>query len=94
MERHASQNPPHHAPRLQHLSDGPPEKWPLTGDGPAIFMKHRIWSNKQKTQIVLKKLSGQVHITKFFQEYQVSQTPRATSDVTPLTGLFRRGGLE
>ena len=37
-------------------------------------MKHRKWSSKQKTQIVLEGLSGQIDITKLCQKYQISQT--------------------
>ena len=36
-------------------------------------MKKRIWSSKQKSQIVLEGLSGQIDITKLCQKYQVSQ---------------------
>ena len=37
-------------------------------------MKHRKWSSKQKTQIVLEGLSGQIDIAKLCQKYQISQT--------------------
>ncbi|MCA9409050.1 MAG: transposase [Candidatus Omnitrophica bacterium] len=36
-------------------------------------MKRRIWTSKQKSQIVLEGLSGQIDITKLCQKYQVSQ---------------------
>ena len=36
-------------------------------------MKYRQWSSKQKTQIVLEGLSGQIDISKLCQKYQVSQ---------------------
>ena len=37
-------------------------------------MKRRQWSSKQKAQIVLEGLSGQIDITKLCQKYQISQT--------------------
>lgn len=37
-------------------------------------MKHRQWSSKQKSQIVLEGLSGQIEIAKLCQKYQISQT--------------------
>ena len=36
-------------------------------------MKRRIWTSKQKSQIILEGLSGQIDITKLCQKYQVSQ---------------------
>ena len=36
-------------------------------------MKYRQWTSKQKSQIVLEGLSGQIDITKLCQKYQVSQ---------------------
>lgn len=36
-------------------------------------MKYRQWSSKQKSQIVLEGLSGQIDITALCQKYQVSQ---------------------
>ena len=36
-------------------------------------MKYRQWSSKQKSQIVLEGLSGQIDITQLCQKYQVSQ---------------------
>ena len=37
-------------------------------------MKYRQWSSKQKAQIVLEGLSGQIDISKLCQKYQISQT--------------------
>jgi len=37
-------------------------------------MKYRKWTSKQKSQIVLEGLSGQIDIAKLCQKYQVSQT--------------------
>ena len=37
-------------------------------------MKRRLWTSKQKSQIVLEGLSGQIDITALCQKYQVSQT--------------------
>lgn len=37
-------------------------------------MKKRQWTSKQKSQIVLEGLSGQIDITKLCQKYQISQT--------------------
>lgn len=37
-------------------------------------MQKRQWTSKQKSQIVLEGLSGQIDITKLCQKYQVSQT--------------------
>ncbi len=37
-------------------------------------MKHRLWTSKQKSQIVLEGLSGQIDINQFCQKYQISQT--------------------
>lgn len=37
-------------------------------------MKNRKWTSKQKTQIVLEGLSGQIEITKLCQKYQIAQT--------------------
>lgn len=37
-------------------------------------MHKRQWTSKQKTQIVLEGLSGQIDITKLCQKYQISQT--------------------
>ena len=37
-------------------------------------MKRRNWTSKQKSQIVLEGLSGQIDITALCQKYQVSQT--------------------
>jgi transposase-like protein len=37
-------------------------------------MKHRIWSSKQKSQIVLEGLSGQIDVSALCQKYQISQT--------------------
>ena len=37
-------------------------------------MKHRIWSSKQKSQIVLEGLSGQIEISKLCAKYQIAQT--------------------
>lgn len=37
-------------------------------------MKHRLWSSKQKSQIVLEGLSGQIDISALCQKYQISQT--------------------
>ena len=36
-------------------------------------MKYRQWTSKQKSQIVLEGLSGQIDITQLCQKYQVSQ---------------------
>ena len=36
-------------------------------------MKRRIWTSKQKSQIVLEGLSGQIDITALCQKYQISQ---------------------
>ncbi len=36
-------------------------------------MKHRIWTSKQKSQIVLEGLSGQIDISALCQKYQISQ---------------------
>ena len=37
-------------------------------------MKHRLWSSKQKSQIVLEGLSGQIDVSALCQKYQISQT--------------------
>lgn len=37
-------------------------------------MKRRNWTSKQKSQIVLEGLSGQIDISALCQKYQVSQT--------------------
>jgi transposase-like protein len=37
-------------------------------------MKRRTWTSKQKSQIVLEGLSGQIDISKLCQKYQISQT--------------------
>lgn len=37
-------------------------------------MKHRKWTSKQKSQIVLEGLSGQIDISALCQKYQISQT--------------------
>jgi transposase-like protein len=37
-------------------------------------MKKRTWTSKQKSQIVLEGLSGQIEITKLCQKYQIAQT--------------------
>jgi transposase-like protein len=37
-------------------------------------MKNRQWTSKQKSQIVLEGLSGQIEITKLCQKYQIAQT--------------------
>ena len=37
-------------------------------------MKRRTWSSKQKSQIVLEGLSGQIDISRLCQKYQISQT--------------------
>ena len=37
-------------------------------------MKKRLWTSKQKSQIVLEGLSGQIDITKLCQKYQIAQT--------------------
>lgn len=37
-------------------------------------MKHRKWASKQKSQIVLEGLSGQIDISALCQKYQISQT--------------------
>ncbi len=37
-------------------------------------MKYRQWTSKQKAQIVLEGLSGQIDISNLCQKYQVSQT--------------------
>jgi transposase len=37
-------------------------------------MKRRIWTSKQKSQIVLEGLSGQIDVSQLCQKYQVSQT--------------------
>ena len=37
-------------------------------------MKRRNWTSKQKSQIVLEGLSGQIDVTALCQKYQVSQT--------------------
>lgn len=37
-------------------------------------MKYRNWTSKQKSQIVLEGLSGQIDISKLCQKYQISQT--------------------
>jgi transposase len=37
-------------------------------------MKRRLWTSKQKSQIVLEGLSGQIDISALCQKYQVSQT--------------------
>lgn len=37
-------------------------------------MKRRIWTSKQKSQIVLEGLSGQIDINALCQKYQISQT--------------------
>jgi len=36
-------------------------------------MKRRIWASKQKSQIVLEGLSGQIDISALCQKYQISQ---------------------
>lgn len=36
-------------------------------------MKHRKWASKQKSQIVLEGLSGQIDISALCQKYQISQ---------------------
>jgi len=37
-------------------------------------MKRRNWTSKQKSQIVLEDLSGQIDVSALCQKYQVSQT--------------------
>jgi transposase-like protein len=37
-------------------------------------MQKRQWTSKQKSQIVLEGLSGQIDISKLCQKYQISQT--------------------
>ena len=37
-------------------------------------MKRRQWTSKQKSQIVLEGLSGQIDVSKLCQKYQISQT--------------------
>jgi len=37
-------------------------------------MKRRIWTSKQKSQIVLEGLSGQIDVNTLCQKYQISQT--------------------
>lgn len=37
-------------------------------------MKYRQWTSKQKSQIVLEGLSGQIDISALCQKYQISQT--------------------
>ena len=37
-------------------------------------MKRRQWTSKQKAQVVLEGLSGQIDITALCQKYQISQT--------------------
>ncbi len=37
-------------------------------------MKHRSWTSKQKAQIVLEGLSGQIDISRLCQKYQIAQT--------------------
>ena len=37
-------------------------------------MQKRQWTSKQKSQIVLEGLSGQIEITKLCQKYQIAQT--------------------
>ena len=37
-------------------------------------MKRRNWASKQKSQIVLEGLSGQIDINQLCQKYQISQT--------------------
>jgi transposase-like protein len=37
-------------------------------------MKRRNWTSKEKSQIVLEGLSGQIDITKLCQKYQICQT--------------------
>jgi transposase-like protein len=37
-------------------------------------MKRRTWTSKQKSQIVLEGLSGQIDISRLCQKYQISQT--------------------
>lgn len=37
-------------------------------------MKNRQWTSKQKSQIILEGLSGQIEITKLCQKYQIAQT--------------------
>jgi transposase-like protein len=37
-------------------------------------MKRRIWTSKQKAQIVLEGLSGQIDVSHICPKYQVSQT--------------------
>lgn len=36
-------------------------------------MKYRQWTSKEKSQIVLEGLSGQIDITQLCQKYQISQ---------------------
>ena len=37
-------------------------------------MKYRQWTSKQKSQIVLEGLSGQIDVGKLCQKYEISQT--------------------
>ena len=37
-------------------------------------MKHRKWTSKQKTQIILEGLSGNIGISKLCTKYEISQT--------------------
>jgi transposase-like protein len=37
-------------------------------------MKNRKWTSKQKSQIILEGLSGQIEISKLCQKYQIAQT--------------------
>lgn len=37
-------------------------------------MKHRKWTSKQKSQIVLEGLSGKIEVSKLCTKYEISQT--------------------
>lgn len=37
-------------------------------------MKHRKWTSKQKSQIVLEGLSGKIEVSKLCVKYEISQT--------------------
>ena len=37
-------------------------------------MKHRKWTSKQKSQIVLEGLSGKIEVSKLCGKYEISQT--------------------
>jgi transposase-like protein len=37
-------------------------------------MKHRKWTSKQKSQIILEGLSGKIEISKLCTKYEISQT--------------------